>query len=320
MALPTLEKTWQYAVNIAIGGIGVDDDNADTIFKIKEALIGLAGGQWSVAASSNGTTADLTDNWASAADVVWADDPSDHSWIVFENNFTGVQLCFDCDDSPTTTEFGTVEVSPDGSYDLTGLTPDNKPSATVAFGVGPAAEWGGADVGWSGKAHVMCSTDGECTRIIICRSNSAVGFWFVDKARNPQAGWTYPHMLCVFGDDISSEKSTYYYFNQVAATLGYLDSDYCSFHATSEGYYNTMLGQSPAGTNADSQTGGWLMCPIGLACVEAAQFGRKGELFDMWWGSTTRSTGDTYPSDGSYQFVQIGDLILPWNGTLPEVS
>lgn len=47
--------------------------------------------------------------------------------------------------------------------------------------------------------------------------------------------------------------------------------------------------------------------------------GRFGRLFDLWYGSTRRQTGDTYPNDNTRQFAQFGALVVPWNGTQPRV-
>jgi hypothetical protein len=67
---------------------------------------------------------------------------------------------------------------------------------------------------------------------------------------------------------------------------------------------------------ANSLDGSWPMAPIGLYSATASNIGRHGELFDLWYGATTRANGDQYPSTGTlYQFTQFDELILPWDST-----
>jgi hypothetical protein len=143
----------------------------------------------------------------------------------------------------------------------------------------------------------------------------------IDNVRDPQGGWTYP-VVCAFdGQSAVADTQTYERFNDSSSNVrGVHPAGSPSFFLTCEGYGTAMLGQPPAGDVADSQTSGWIMCPIGLFSETTGVVGRKGTLYDLWWGSVTRSTGDTYPSDGSYQFAQFGDMVFPWSGVLPEVA
>jgi len=58
----------------------------------------------------------------------------------------------------------------------------------------------------------------------------------------------------------------------------------------------------------------WPMFPIGLYSKTAANRGRHGNPFDLWYGLTAANDGDGYPGSGTTnQFWQIGDLIVPGN-------
>jgi hypothetical protein len=51
--------------------------------------------------------------------------------------------------------------------------------------------------------------------------------------------------------------------------------------------------------------------------VELVGFrGRLGSPSDIWWGLSALSDGDQYPDVAPLrQFVQVGDIILPWNSS-----
>jgi hypothetical protein len=146
----------------------------------------------------------------------------------------------------------------------------------------------------------------------------ATGLWIFDEVRDPVTPWANPRVATATGQ-LSTEADylTYANYNDVANLYGVAASSFDAF-MTSEGYIASAVGQR-IGT-ADSQSGGWPMCPMGICSETALNVGRKGSLYDIYWGSITRVTGDSYPDDGTYQFAQFGDIILPWNGTRPVVG
>jgi hypothetical protein len=64
----------------------------------------------------------------------------------------------------------------------------------------------------------------------------------------------------------------------------------------------------------------WPFFPIGIASTQASHRGRHGTLYDIWWGSSATASADTYPADGSRQFAQLGNIILPWDGSTPLIT
>jgi hypothetical protein len=324
MGLPSLQKTWEFGVNVATGntGAGADPDNADVWVKIKDAIIGLTSGHWTVAASSDGAVhgnADTNDNWNDYTDINWNTPGNPHGWMVLENSATGVQVCMDCNSLSTGSELAHVYTSPGGLYVLSGLTTSNRPVAADELeATGPAIGWGGDTASYTGRIHVLGSDDGACTRVIVCRHNAATGLWLFDELRDPVTPWTHPR-ICTATGQISGDTDylTYGAFNNAAQVHGVAATQFDAY-LTSEMYQSSMLGQQQ--TTADSQSGAWPMSPMGVATESALNMGRKGTLYDMWWSSTTRSTLDTYPSDSSRQFVQFSDMIFPWNGSVPLAS
>lgn len=324
MALPTLEKTWDYDFNNLAGNLGNQElDNADTWVKIKDILIGMPGGFWSVLASSDGTggNADLNDNWTDYTNITWNTAGNAHSWMVLENSATGFQICMDCASSTFSSEQSTVYMSPGGNYALGGVLSNlNRPSAVDEVSLKLLGKTG-YTLPAGRYIHAWCSDDGECTRVIVCVGGAAQQFWLLDQLQNPVeplAGpWSTPFVGVVESSDAISDLPTYGNYNDRAALHGVYSGEFLAY-MTSEGYASAMAGENL--TTVDSLSNAWVMCPIGVISTTALNNGRKGYLSDIWWGSTTRLTGDTYPNDGSYQFVQFGDMILPWDGSTPLIS
>jgi hypothetical protein len=63
----------------------------------------------------------------------------------------------------------------------------------------------------------------------------------------------------------------------------------------------------------------WPFYPIGIVGLAAGVRGRCGSLFDIWWGSASAGSGNTYPLTGN-TFAQIANMIVPWNGTTVQLA
>ena len=318
MTLPTNEKTWTFDVNNA-GGVssgGFLIDHQLTLYAIKTAMVALG---WTVVASSDSTApgTGLGDNWSASDKLIWNNPGSAHSWMVFQQagidaNF---QVCLDC--ASNAAYYLTVGISP-GGYNNDG-TNTNRPTAADEYVVMSAAAWGVPSASFNSKVHVMVSDDGECTRILVCTNNGTTGLMFFDKPKNPVTGWATPWVSVAQGTiNVGQEQATYNNFSDNAKVQGDPGGGLCSMYLTSEGYLAASGGEYLV--FPDDQTGEWPMFPAGLICTTVGNRGRKGAMFDLWWGSTFQSTGDTYPAAGTYLYAQFGDLILPWDGSLPQVT
>jgi hypothetical protein len=166
--------------------------------------------------------------------------------------------------------------------------------------------------------HVMQSSDGQCTRVLMCRSNICPMLWVLDKAKSPIAAWTAPYFACIRGSS-NSEVVTYAGMNDVAACYTKYGATTVTNFMTSTFYGTQALGE--AQSNPEDTTQEYPMSAIGLASTTAThRGGRKGTVFDLWWGSGGAPGGTTYPEDGTKQFAQIGHLVFPWNGTTVKIS
>lgn len=348
MATPTVDKTWEFGtaganVNQAVGGSGtLAYDNADFMYKIKESLksVGLTT-PWSVWGSCDGSGGgsgvgfgnnDGVDRWVTDgppntyAKVKWAAAGSNHSWIVLEQaGLGGAQFCIDL--SNATSSSATVVWSPGSGFGTPGSggtgsdgTATARPIAGDEIVLISNTTWGGSSAAFYTKGlHVLVSSDGQCTRIILCRSNVCTGLWVFDKAKNPIAAWTSPYFAGAVGVSAATEVASYANWNDTARCSTKYGATTVTNYMTSLSYAGAAVGENL--TMPDDQNIEWIMSPINLASLTATHRGpRKGTVYDLWWGSTGVQIGKTYPDDATMLFVQFGNLILPWNGTSPLIG
>lgn len=313
MALPVLENTWQFNVNQLAGGAGTDEVRVDDLLlKLFASLLGFPSGTWTVWGSSNGVTAENNTGvnlCTSEAALKHAAAGVAHSWIVLKNTTLGVQICFDLNNASTVYWSYVVSVAGFNS-DGTHL---NRPTAAdaIVYSTDPCFVAGGT---W--RLHVMHTTNGLRTRVIICYKNGAVVYFFVEKAEDRAAipGWS--GIVCSLeGTNSSATQTTFAIFCNAAPTYTKIGATSAPLYMTCEGYANNNAGTNL--TMPDDNTGEYYFFPIGLANHNGTNRGRLGRLSDIWWGSITPAIGSTYPADASRQFAQFGHMIFPWNGSAP---
>jgi hypothetical protein len=317
MALPTLEKTWQFNVNQAVAGGSWSGSVQEALYLLKQSLITFPLKPWVVWGSCDGAgnygNNDGIDRWASRANCVWGNtgqQPEAGSLaIVFEcwwGNFTGSVDMLRVYLLPT-------GVATNGSATTIPTAADAIAFVNYTWGV--PGSGGGT---WVGKLHAMQSTDGLCTRVVLCYSGNVRFAVVLDKPKNPISTWS-SQFVC--GWYPYSTTATPTYAQMCAASsqcFGYVNSQAVNFCCTSEGWGTAATGQTQ--TYPDDDTAEYPMSPMHLVSDTLGGRGLKGQLYDIWWGSTAVPTGGTYPGDGSNQFATFGNIILPWNGTAPVLS
>lgn len=338
MALPSLSKTWQYNVNNVVTSSGSDTtDFRALLLGIKNAMIGFASNPWIVQYSCNssvaGSAGDLVDRWAAGTDLVWATGASAKSWIVLKQAgiATNFQICIELRSNQTTNEqIMALTVSPNAGF--TGGTTTARPTAADEFQVlngGSTAFWMSSHTStFSATYHVQQSSDGACTRWFIGYQGRIQSFVFFEKATDAVTGWTYPFAVgaCAVVSATTGEGPTYSNFNDNAGVVATPAGGAFGYHSggmglflSTEGYVAGMLGEK-LNVVANEISSEWPMCPIGLVSETVGKRGRHGALSDMWFGVNINQSGTTYPADGSRQFLQLRDIVIPWNGTVPVLS
>jgi hypothetical protein len=343
MAMPTYDKTWIFKPNIPLTGRGNSTlTQQQLLYEIKVALTTASGWldrdgaaavnahPWIVAASSNASVADLSDNWNSLSDVVAG---TNFSWIVLRQpsinpNFS---ICFSTFwGAAGNNSFGVFSFSPVDGYTLTGIGTTTTPTATDIYTV--AAQGGntnivnGYSLTYSYVLHVMMSTDGECTRaFLVENTNFVTHMWLMDKPKNPIPEWVNPTLVCVspmvYGTasgSTSVQGVDYAHLNDGSYFRTRVGSANLSMYGSTEGYGSAMLGQNVTAMNDISLK--WPLTPVGLVSDTTLSRGWLGSVYDMYFTSTWTSVGDYYPESGDYQFVTLPNIAVPWLKALDLVG
>ena len=326
MPLPILAKTWQFDVNFTDAVSDTNGPYGTTMFQWKSALTGFASNPWVVTRSSDGVAnAGVGDFWLSVADAnVHSAGATNHSWCVLRQpaigGGSGLEMCVDLRNNGGGANT-IMELYISAAAGFTGGSLTARPTATdevhTANGAGRHNWTDGLNLTVSpGQLHVAMSSDGEVTRWWIYVSGYCPCFYTIEKPKDAVSGWTNPFMCvaCVDWYASTNFRPVYGYLNDINTnTAAHINSAKVQLYLTSEGFISSMCGQTQTYAN-DLDGNAWPFFPIGLFCTVGGARGRHGVLTDIWWGSTTRADGDHYPDDTTRQFVQVGDLILPWLG------
>ena len=344
MVLPALDKTWQFNVNnVRTGTVALDDSRA-VLRGIKNRFIGFASNPWVVDYSCNstvaGTPGDGVDRWAADTDLVFqsADTGTARSWIVLRNPVTTMELLIECRSSTTSTGRGIrVVVSPSAGF--TGGTTTSRPTATdelILYAGDINSTWGWGTISSNTVVnsvyHVFHSSDGQVTYVVICIGSRATGFWCFGRPIDPPAGWTNPQIAIMSGGTATlgpSSLGLYYtdlFFNGtntafIARTNSVAGGGTC--YITTEALRTSAVASSPVSQNllvVNELTSEWEVYPCNITCITPGSRGRVGRLADLRYVSEALTSGDTAPGDGSRTRAVFGNVMFPWNGTVPIVS
>jgi hypothetical protein len=224
------------------------------------------------------------------------------------------QLCIDLSNASS----GTIAIVASPSAGFTGGTTLNRPTATDEFTVTSDGSWYYNTTNATSVISMSGSTDGAVTRVMVFQANFCVAYWSFELSQNPITGWTPAFAGWVKGSGSGADIPTYTNMVSTANGRGRVGANNMSLFMTTEGYNSQTVGQKQ--TVPDDNTGEWPMTGIGMSSESASVRGRKGNLFDKWFTSTTLATGDTAPNDTSRQFLVVGDLFVPWDGSVPVIA
>lgn len=297
---------------------------------IKNAMIGFASTPWTVLYSCDsavaGSAGDAIDRWDSDSDLVWNNTAGAKSWIILKQ--TGIssnfQICISLNTagSGAAAEYLGFElvVSPNAGF--TGGTTSARPTATdeTIVNTGGTQWLPTFSTGFQMIWNVVQSTDGSITRIWMDYNSFCSTLITIEKPADAVTGWTYPWVSifkCATGGNANAP--TYANLNDIAtgAATSHGGTSMTVF-LTSEGSVSSMTGERQTGVNDISNE--WPICPVGIESQTATRVGRHGRFVDLWWGSTAHQNAALYPDDGTRTFRHLGNLIIPWNGTPPQIA
>lgn len=345
MSLPTLDKTWNKDLNVAVRTLGVHsgEDRRRVMFTIKDKLVNMAV-PWVVVGSSDGVSSNMTgtDLWTDSTKVSFgaSGDPdanSNTSWIVLQQsainpNFQILIGPSRINGQPRGAGDARISMSPKAGFGAANGGTDGGvgahvwPTATDEITILDWADRWLDGIGTNFPAlqdfilHFWQSTDGECTRVTLY---SATGTPFncnliaFEKPKNPIAEWTDPVIGMWNGD--GSAAMTYALWNDNSARTyanNPLGGSMKLIH-TCEGAVLGALPQNNPGTNLLS--GEYEFFPMGLYSDTAGAAGRHGERYDLWWVPTGMLNGMTVPLTPSptKEFWVFDNMLLVGDGTDP---
>ncbi len=320
MALPTVVKTWQFNVNNTEVSASELIWHQTLLYNLKTALIGFASNAWTVLHSSDGTTADATDRWASAANLIWS--TGNHSWIIIQN-VDGVEVLIDLDYTSANVEDAYIYMSVAAGF--TGTTSVSvRPTATdevdIRTGIDVNNWWAAQTITVANNVwHMFHSTDGKNTMIVGYRSNVPHTFILIGAFQDPAPGQTSPYYGGWYTANNLSLDVTQLASMGLATTPRYSSYHAGEFKMSCAGLglhiNGSVLGTS-YGSVAEEIDGDLYFTDLVFFGVTSGWRGPKGKPPDVYWGQyQIASDGDTYPNNASTrQWVQFGAVVLPWTG------
>lgn len=325
------EKTWQLDVDNLIAFPSVIQMHQDLIFAIKNALVSFATLPWTVISSSDSITAGASDKWLTSANMIWANAPTAHAWIVLQQGAGGGQLCIDLDNLSGILGIRLKAIwSPGGNF--TGGTVNARPTATDEIDCMRDAQnyWAAnqAIVSTQNILHVWHSTDGLVTRIGICRSGAMHTTWRFEAIKDPRTAHT--NNPTVVGVVVATNGAADVSLAQMRNPGMYTEKDGTglrvdvNFLCTSDGVSGGPLPLGSVGSVVEEWDSETYPLEEHLSSSTVGARGPKGGTYDSWLGQTqVMDTGDTMPvSATNREWAMFGPFIWPWtNGaTAPVVT
>jgi hypothetical protein len=340
MTVPSKDLTYIYSANEQIlSQNSYAETNSLVLLTMIKRLITMG---WACVGSSNGTNYNAIDGLPHSSllltvnDLVYQSPGNNHTWIVLENTVHGSlvagnpQLLIDLNNSDGSHTYVDHYLSLTGSF--SGGNVNTAPTALDQVESAPFFDANNhmrplytsheSTYNPNARLNIIMSNDGKATYIILCAAGKIQGFWALVKASNISGSiWTNPWVFITVGpayyDLYNSSFNTNIYsmrFRTVLGaattptTLGAITENICYFNDNTR----YLVHQQPS---YDQETLEYPFCQIGLWVPTSPYIGRKGVIKDLYLGTSNVLPGMTYPNDNSKQWVQVGDFILPWDGS-----
>jgi hypothetical protein len=311
MALPTKARTW-FSTYLQIpiqASVAVWHQKA--LFEIVSQMITLGANPWTVRYSCDGVTAgtvgDGINRWTDFTKLVW--NLAAHSWIVLRN-VDGIEIMLSLDQTQQHTVLSSVSNS--GAFTGGSTTVDPTAVDSVSIGV--------LNTSWSTNANndrvvsVHQSDDGEATRWFLFRDNVPFAYAIFEKVTDPTSGALNSYACGIRAS--ASDPLDVTDGGQVRAieTASNFASEAPCFFTTEAFVEGTMIHDQKY---ADARNGEIFFTSVGLFCTDVASRGPRGRLSDIYYAANPPvATGDTYPSGTAREWIQIGQWVLPHDGTV----
>lgn len=326
MALPTVVKTWQRTLcNQQLSQGSTSADNKLLFLNLLNSLLGFASNPWVVDYSCNGTTAgtvgDGVNRITSVANVVMGTNSAAHSWVVLKQSGinSGFRLLLSCGVSGYSASTMNIFIGVSWNAGYTGGSTTADPTATDSTTI---AAYSSSGLKWvwnnsvassstlSYRYSVMQSTDGAATTVIITTGAGSQFHLVICVPQNPVSGWTNPCVVMVSTGYSPTAMTGFMRANSINGTVQFGSVGVYTGAIPGSG----MLVLLDSGSVANEIDSNWPILDAHIICPTTGIRGDHGTLTDVWYGSSSVATADSYNAAGSLEFVQFGNAIYSWDG------
>jgi hypothetical protein len=339
MAVALIEKSYEWIVNELLDpAMGEQDQNAFVFWNMKEKLTNWTSNPWTVAGSGDASAGamDSVDRWVDyTTDLTWQRFGVPRSWIVLEHP-NGQQILIDCwANADTRRDYIHFAFSGEGLF--TGGSATACPTAVDGVELLPGGEvtpgslspWFDSAGPRAMYAHFIHATDGSADHMIICYNGVPFFYWAMCDVADRVDNYTLPGVAFgVSNSNVAASRMSYAIHTEQGYWGGKSNASGSAAGVFRFGLTNLVmgttgndLGQLVPGMNSIAQQ--YALYPVGIMSLTAGLEGRHGRLPDMWMAPSSLSTGDSIeedPANPTYELVVFGNIILPWNGTVPVVA
>jgi hypothetical protein len=315
MPVPAKAKTWTHSVNNRIVFASFLDTHQQILYAFKEMLKAIPGASIRGSGDNAAAAMDATDRIGAAAEWVRGGSTTAvHSWFLVRfANMGNAELLVDYVGSSD--EMVRLAVSPGGLFVVNGTNARYSPTATDEYQLigtpTTGAAWGNSTTSGDRIWSTAYATDGTAFQILVARAGAWVTHCFMQAVTSAvvapatfspavvaTAGTTSPGITVWTSGTIWKAR-----VNGINVGLA------VSMEATSNPIPNVY------GTVLELQASSWPIVACGLWSSVVGARGKVGNLVDIYAGNTAAADGDTYPADGTRQWVAVGDYVAVWNGT-----
>lgn len=323
MALPAKIKSYTHTVNNRSTFASVAQVQKEILHGLKNAIKAMPG--VTVKGSSNGTTAamDAVDRFTVATD--WSNRAGNvttaASWIVFDMpGMDNIELCL-AYIGASGDQQARIAFAPANDYALAG-TPTFQPTCTNEQVVLNGADLQPATASLDRLWNVVTSSDGSTVMWFVARSSAIANGGVIQKISSQVlAPATYAQ--AVIGHAFTANPSVTNMTNGTVNGVSRCNGASVSALFCTEFFNNNI---APVGlTNpSDLQSAGtgYLLYPVGAWSATATARGKLGSFFDLYFGLSTAADGDVYTDDAGVTkpWINVGDIVLPWNNSTPVLA
>ena len=317
-AAPT--RTWQYDRNNSVAASGSAlTDHRQVLKDIIDALLAFATAPCTCLGSSDSTTAglDTVNRLDALAKFVWDAPGNAHSWIVLKQTALsstgqGWQLLISCENADANGKVLTVYHSVSAGF--TGGSTTDRPTATDEQAILANVQWltaSGTSVGpivWNVQ---LCSVAGSgAIRIFAFYNDFNILYASFERYGNVQGTQSYPVICSWFGGTTASDVALSSAFMSTGVYARPVSNNVNARYSALAG----NLGNADAAiqTSWSVYSGFWPADEIWIS--DTTNICRLGKIVDLYFGSTNAAFA-TYPSDGSFVWGTVGNVIVPTGGT-----